>query len=200
LAYGQGGGLVQGTDGNFYGVTDSGGANGVAVGGYGTVFKITPSGTLTTLHSFCSQSDCTDGRVPYGGLIQDTNGNFYGTTLYGGASSACDVRACGDGTVFSLSVGLRPFVETEPTSGKVGAAVKILGTNLTGVFAVTFNGRPAHFRVVSSSEITTTVPARATTGRVEVRTIFRTLLSNVPFRVQDPDTSAESPSGEGGGD
>ena len=48
--------------------------------GDGTVFKITPSGTLTTLYSFCSQSGCTDGEYPVAALVQDTNGNFYGTT------------------------------------------------------------------------------------------------------------------------
>jgi uncharacterized repeat protein (TIGR03803 family) len=48
--------LVQGIDGNFYGTTESGGAN-----GFGTVFKITPGGTLTTLYSFCAQTGCTDG-------------------------------------------------------------------------------------------------------------------------------------------
>ena len=76
-------GLVQATDGNFYGTTSSGGAN-----GDGTVFKITPSGTLTTLYSFCSQSGCTDGANPDAGLVQATNGNFYGTTLDGGAEQA----------------------------------------------------------------------------------------------------------------
>ena len=59
-------------------------------------------------------------------------------------------------------------METQPTSGKVGAAVKILGTNLTGATSVTFNGTAAVFTVVSSSEITTTVPAGATTGKVKV--------------------------------
>jgi uncharacterized repeat protein (TIGR03803 family) len=55
-------GLVQATDGDFYGTTEGGGANQV-----GTVFKISTDGTLTTLYSFCSQSDCTDERVPGGG-------------------------------------------------------------------------------------------------------------------------------------
>jgi uncharacterized repeat protein (TIGR03803 family) len=59
-----------------------------------------------------------------GALVQDTNGNFYGTTYEGGANN--------DGTVFRLSVGLGPFVETRPTSGEVGKAVEILGTDLTG--------------------------------------------------------------------
>jgi len=102
-------GMVQATDGNFYGTTYEGGSNACSFG-CGTVFKITPSGTLRTLHSF----DGTDGQEIYAGLVQDTNGNFYGTTRLGGAHSY--------GTVFSLSVGLGPFVETQPTSGKVGAA------------------------------------------------------------------------------
>ena len=66
------GALVQGTDGNFYGTTIHDGA-----GSNGTVFKITPSGTLTTLYNFCSQSGCADGGLPYVGLVQGANGNFY---------------------------------------------------------------------------------------------------------------------------
>ena len=61
----------------------------------GTVFKITPGGTLTTLYSFCSQSGCTDGYYSLAGLIQATDGNFYGTTSGGGAN--------GDGTVFKIT-------------------------------------------------------------------------------------------------
>ena len=125
---------------------------------------------LSTLHSF----DLTDGANPFGGLVQDTNGTFYGTTPVGGTST--------DGTVFSLAVGLGPFVETLPTSGKVAAAVTILGTNLTGTTGVSFNGTAATFTVVSSSEITTTVPSGATTGKVQVTTPGGTL-SSVVFRV-----------------
>ena len=163
-------GLVQATDGDFYGTTTDGGAY-----GDGTIFKITPTGAVTALHSF----DGTDGKFPYAGLVQDTNGKFYGTTQYGGTSSACG----GCGTVFSLSVGLAPFVETLPTSGKVGAAVKILGSDLTGATSVTFNGAAAAFTVVSRTLITTTVPAGATSGKIQVVTPSRTLSSNVPFRV-----------------
>jgi uncharacterized repeat protein (TIGR03803 family) len=84
-------GLIQATDGNLYGTTFLGGAS-----GGGTVFRITPSGTLTTLYSFCSQSDCRDGSAPQAGLVQATDGNLYGTTVEGGAF--------GKGTVFSISL------------------------------------------------------------------------------------------------
>jgi len=160
-------GLIQATDGNLYGATATGGAQ-----GYGTIFEITTSGVLTTLHSFVN----TDGGGPDGTLVQATNGAFYGTTFGDGAF--------GYGTVFSLSVGLGPFVETLPTSGKAGAAVKILGTGLAGATSVTFNGTAAVFKVVSSSEITTSVPAGATTGPVKVTTPRGTLSSNVPFQVR----------------
>ena len=161
--------LVQAANGDLYGTTYAGGAN----NGGGTVFKITPGGTLTTLYSFCSQSGCTDGGSPYAGLVQDTNGDFYGTTADGG----------GSGTVFRLSVGLGPFVKTQPPNGKVGAAVEILGTNLTGATSVSFNGTAAVFTVVSPTLITTTVPAGASSGKVQVVTPSGTLSSNASFLV-----------------
>jgi len=86
-------------------------------------------------------------------------------------------------------------VKTLPTSGKVGAAVKILGTKLTGATSVTFNGTAATFKVVSASLITTTVPAGATTGTVKVVTPSGTLSSNVIFRVTPQITSFTPPSG-----
>ncbi|HLY18438.1 MAG TPA: choice-of-anchor tandem repeat GloVer-containing protein [Bryobacteraceae bacterium] len=166
------GGLLQATDGDFYGAAASGGPN-----GSGTVFKISAGGTLATQYSFCAQSGCADGATPLAGLFQATNGNFYGTTVSGGA------HGDNDGTLFSLSVGLGPFVKTVTTSGKVGATVEILGTDLTGATSVTFNGAAASFTVVSSSEITATVPAGASTGNVQVVTPGGTLTSNVRFRV-----------------
>jgi hypothetical protein len=80
-------------------------------------------------------------------------------------------------------VGLYPFVETQPISGKVGAAVEILGISLTGATSITFNGTAATFHVVSSSEITTTVPTGATSGKVKMVTPHRRLTSNANFRV-----------------
>jgi hypothetical protein len=150
----------------------------------GTIFKITSSGKLTTLYNFCSKSGCSDGYAPYGGLVQGTDGIFYGTTDRGGTSSDCNNGfGTGCGTVFSLDVGLGPFVETRPTSGKVGAEIIILGTNLTGATAVSFHGRAAKFKVVSKSEITAEVPNGATTGKVKVKTPQGTVVSNVAFRV-----------------
>jgi uncharacterized repeat protein (TIGR03803 family) len=161
--------LVQATDGNFYGTTDYGGAM-----DSGTVFQITPEGTLTTLHSFCSEPGCTDGAYP-ATLMQATDGNFYGTTGGGGTT--------GSGTVFSLSVGLGPFVRTLPAAGQAGTRVGILGTALTGATSVTFNGIPAQFSVPLPSLILTHVPTGATTGTVQVTTPTGTLTSNVPFHV-----------------
>jgi uncharacterized repeat protein (TIGR03803 family) len=220
------GGLVQATNGRFYGTTQGGGTF-----GGGTVFEITAGGELTTLYSFCAETGCTDGQSPFASLIQATNGKFQGTTSVGGANNQGTVfeitaggelttlhsfvgtdgalpeavltqatngkfygttseggeasTTCpgGSGTVFSLSVGLGPFVETRPTSGRVGETVIILGNDLTGATRVTFNRADARFKVVSSSEIEATVPPDATTGKVEVTTPSGTLTSNVDFRV-----------------
>jgi len=159
--------LVLGTDGNFYGTSyGSGGCD----EGCGTVFEITPTGTLTTLYSF----DNTDGKSPYSGLMQSTNGIFYGMTSSGGTDDL--------GTLFSLSVGLSPFVSPRPSSGPVGKKVTILGTNLTGATAVSFNGTPATFTVTSSA-IDTTVPAGAATGAITVTLPSGTLTSNINFNV-----------------
>ena len=86
-------GLTLGNDGNFYGTTWNGGIN--FINGYldgdGTVFRMTPSGVLTTLVSFNN----TNGAMPYAGLTLGNDGNFYGTTYYGGTY--------GSGTVFQMT-------------------------------------------------------------------------------------------------
>ena len=81
-------GLVQGSDGNFYGTTGEGGTN-----GHGTVFKISPNGAMTTLYSF---QHYNDGANPDAGLVQGSDGNFYGTTSNGGSERR--------GTVFQISI------------------------------------------------------------------------------------------------
>jgi uncharacterized repeat protein (TIGR03803 family) len=183
-------GLIQGTDGNLYGATALGGSGGgsgdCSVGGNltlgcGTLYKISPSGSLTTLYNFCTEHEgvtCEDGEYPGGEVIQDTDGAFYGTTQSSGRDDGC----CG--TVFSLNVGLPPFAKTQPTSGKIGAAVNVLGSDLTGATRVAFNGTAAVFTVVSPSLITTTVPSGATSGKVQVVTPTGTVSSNTPFFVR----------------
>ncbi len=179
-------GLVRGTDGNFYGTTFSGFAS--SSPSYGTVFQFTPgTGILTTLYTFCQQSGCSDGSNPLAGLVQATNGTFYGTTssVCGPVISPCEVAST-TGTVFSISMGLGPFIKTVPTSGKVGSPVTILGNDLAGSTSVTFNGVAASPFSVNSTgtAITTTVPGGATTGYVQVTTASGTVLtSNVKFRV-----------------
>jgi uncharacterized repeat protein (TIGR03803 family) len=78
--------LAQGRDGNLYGTTSAGGTSDM-----GTVFQITPSGTITTLHNFSG----LDGQNPDGGLVLGTDGNFYGTTTIGGVNNL--------GTVFKIT-------------------------------------------------------------------------------------------------
>jgi uncharacterized repeat protein (TIGR03803 family) len=82
------GGLIQASDGNFYGTTAPGG-----VSGSGSVFKMTPTGSVTVLHSF-SSSDA-NGQFPQSALIEASDGNLYGTCYEGGVSSV--------GTVFRIS-------------------------------------------------------------------------------------------------
>jgi len=83
-------GVVLDQKGNLYGTTYYGG-----VSGYGVVFKVTPKGKETVLHSFCALSYCTDGANPSAGLVFDEKGNLYGTTYYGGVY--------GGGAVFKLT-------------------------------------------------------------------------------------------------
>jgi uncharacterized repeat protein (TIGR03803 family) len=159
--------LALGTDGNFYGTTYEGGDY-----GWGTVFNVTPGGTLTTLHSF----DHSDGNYPDGGLFQGTNGIFYGATSQGAPSN--------NGTIYSLTMGLSPFIEAVPAAGRVGTPVLILGAGLIGASSVTFNGAAASFTVESASAIRTNVPTGATSGPIQVVTPGGTLTSNVSFRVE----------------
>ena len=182
-------GLMQGADGNLYGVTYYGGPNAgnVFSGGAGTLYKITPTGSFTQLYSFCSQTNCADGSNPFGGLVQDTNGKFYGTTNYGGENASnCpagyEFQPCG--TVFSLSVGLGPFVALPINTAPAGTTVGILGQGLSGTASVTFNGTPAAFTIKGDTYLTATVPSGATSGRVKVTTSSGSLTSNRIFYVQ----------------
>jgi len=163
------GGVIQATDGNLYGTTEDRGY------GSGVLFRMTTSGVLTILHEFCVHQGCTDGAMPSTVLLQATNGKFYGMTLMGGANNK--------GTVYSLNVGLAPFVSLVTTLGDAGQSVGILGQGLRNTSGVSFNGVPATFKVLSDTSLSATVPVGVSTGYVTVTTPSGVLTSNKPFMV-----------------
>ena|SRR5579859_6453262 len=164
-------GLIAGTDGNLYG-TSQGGAHNA-----GAIFKVTPTGTLTVLYSFCSVTACADGFFPQTPLMQHTNGKFYGVTESGGANGL------NGGVFYTLDVGLKPFVNVAAWMGRVGKTVGILGQGFTGATTVSFNGTPATFNISSDTYLTAVVPNGATTGPVMVTTTTGSLKSNRKFLV-----------------
>ena len=150
------GGLLEGGDGYLYGITSGGGS-----GSSGTFFRMSLSGKLSTTYNFWV-APCTDGYAPNYGLVQLTNGLFYGI-----AASGED----GNSVVYSVDSGLEASLWIRcRLAGKVGANVRILGNNLTGATAVSFNGtdQPA-FTVVSATEIRTIEPRRQYDDRGKAR-------------------------------
>ena len=177
-------GLVQATDGTFYGVA---GLN----GGFGVLFQITSTGTYTVLFNFTNTGGAYPGASPVVSLFQHTNGTLYGDTDGGGHS----IGYPPNGVLFSLNVGLGPFVSLLPYSGKVGKTIEFLGQGFTGTTGVSFNGTAASFKVVSDTYLTATVPSGAKTGSVTVTTPSGALRSNKTFRVAPQITSFDPPSG-----
>jgi len=137
--------LVQGSDGYFYGTTGAGGTN-----GDGTVFKISPNGTLTTLYSF---TGINDGGNPQAGLVPGSDGTFYGTTgLIRGPCNDCVKGGpiTSFGTVFKIStngalITLYSFTGgndgANPSGGLVqGSDGNFYGTTASTVFQITPTG------------------------------------------------------------
>ncbi|MGB7586152.1 MAG: choice-of-anchor tandem repeat GloVer-containing protein [Terriglobales bacterium] len=164
-------GLLQTTNGILYGSTARGGTN-----ADGTIFEINSLGQFVTLHNF----DGSDGANP-SALVQDTNGALYGITRAGGDPNCNPPYGCG--TIYSLNVGLSPFVAFVQGFGTVGEMTAILGQKFTGTTSVSFNGTPANFRIVSGVCILATIPVGAKTGYVTVTTPGGPLTSNLPFQV-----------------
>jgi uncharacterized repeat protein (TIGR03803 family) len=106
-----GGGLVQATDRNFYGTTSEGGVN-----NFGTVFKLTPGGTLTTLYSFCSP-DCMEGANPEAALVQDTNGSFVSVTAL-----KPEVTVASGGADWLSSASFRPTMVVKTSASELALA------------------------------------------------------------------------------
>lgn len=180
-------GLVQATDGNFYGVAQQGGnASSLCQGGppsgtCGTLFKVTPGGDFSVIYDF-------DGTHGFSALVtpfQHTNGLIYGDTFYGGTGKNClgdrGTDLCG--VVYQWDDSLPAFVSLSPYRGNPGRQVEFIGQGFTSTTTVSFNGVAATPTIVSGTHLVTRVPTGATTGFVTVTTSSGTLTSNQPFTV-----------------
>jgi uncharacterized repeat protein (TIGR03803 family) len=126
-------GLAQGSDGNFYGTTYTGGTNITCASGCGTVYRISPSGSYSNLYSFVGFP--TDGAQPFDAPVLGSDGNFYGTTFAGGTVNSGTVfRISPSGSFSNLySFGSRPNDGLEPFDGLVqGSDGNFYGTTERG--------------------------------------------------------------------
>lgn len=156
-------GLVQGTDGNLYGVTTTG------ADGNSHLYRWSLYTGYSDLYTF------TGVDYLVAPLLQHTNGLFYAPSWQYGTGNA--------GYIYSVDMQLGPFVTFVRAQGKVGSVAEILGQGFTGATSVTFNGIAASFKVMSDTYITAVVPTRASTGPVVVVTAAGKLSSNKNFTV-----------------
>jgi uncharacterized protein (TIGR03437 family) len=187
------GSLVEGADGNFYGVTSSGGTSTNCIGGCGTIFKVTPQGSLTSLYSF---NLTTDAATP-GGLILGADGNFYGTAASGGPGGYCPssdptliLKGCG--IVFKITPAgtLTTIYEFEGMSdGALPAGlIQAKDGSFYGVASSPNNTNDGSiFKLTSAGVLTTVVVFNGTNGA----------FPNTLVQVSDGDFYGTS-SGEGG--
>jgi uncharacterized repeat protein (TIGR03803 family) len=162
-------GLLLATDNNYYGATAEGGTY-----DDGTLFNISTSGTYKQLYSFNNSANLMQ-MSPLSPPVQYTNGELYGVTQFGGTDNL--------GTVYSLNMGLAPFVNTPVFAGREGSSVLILGNHLTGASEVSFEGSSAKFKVNSDTQMTATVPIGATSGWIRVITPNGVVKSRKAFQV-----------------
>lgn len=147
--------LVRGADGNLYGTTFSGGAHNV-----GTVFRITPTGTLVTIYDFGSAG--LDGEYPQAALVEGTDGNFYGTTQGGGTQ--------GRGTVFRLTPGgsLAIVYSFGTFDGDGGSPNELMLASDGNLYGTTFDGGSAEggtvFRLAGNGAAPTSTPTLRALG------------------------------------
>ena len=145
--------LVQGSDGNFYGTTNNGGPNVCGGQHCGTVFKVTPGGAFTMLHAF----NGADGRTPLAGLVQGKDGNFYGTTAFGGANDTGAIFKITANGVFTLLHSFAPDVSFQNEDGEDPVSGLVVGAdgNLYGTTEIGAYGGGTIFRITPSGTLTT---------------------------------------------
>lgn len=188
--------VIQAADGNLYGTVEQGGAR-----SGGTVFKITLSGEFSMLYTFCSQASCSDGSDPYASLVEASDGNFYGTTAFGGTPGLCPGAGCGtifeitaDGTLttlhdFDFSDGANPVAGL--VQGMDGNFYGTTGAGGTSNLCLNGHGCGTFFKVTPKGVLTTLYSFCSVVGCAVVRgppgTWFR----------PPTETSTESPSAGG---
>jgi uncharacterized repeat protein (TIGR03803 family) len=180
--------MLQVTDGTFYGVNPAYGPYG------GSIYKLTSANVFS---AFLFPSTDVDGNSPSSTLIQNTNGLVYGTTPSGGGTSTTCPQIC-QGTFFSVSTGVEPFVNLEPTekTGNVGASVGMFGQGFSSASVVKFGGVAAKSKTLTGTTyLTAVVPAGAHTGTVTVTTGTTTLTSPQTYKVKPKITSFTPSSG-----
>ena len=175
-------GLVQATDGNFYGVTFRFGLP--LKNQYGGIYKITSKGVYSSLYLF----DGTVGANPASALIQHTNGLLYGNAQNNGGFDV--------GSVYSVNVGAAPFCSLLMSSGKIGATIGVLGQGFTSSSVVRFGGVKASVvTLMGSTYVSAAVPAGALSGSVTVTTGTSKLTGKQAFRVTPMIKTFSPPSG-----
>jgi len=147
--------LVQAGDGNFYGTTTYGGYAGGTNSNYGTLFRITPAGTLTSLFSFGS----TNGSDPSSGLMQAQDGKLYGGSYSGGAIGGAVFQMTTNGVFtnlvsFSFATGWGPL----------SRLIQAFDGNLYGTTSLSFPGAGTVFRVTTNGSLVSLASFATTNG------------------------------------
>ena len=159
-------GMTQATDGNFYGMTGFGGVGYLSPDSYsgsGTVFQVTPTGAVTSLVLF------TNGELPFGGLMQASDGNLYGMTRHGGAY--------GHGNIFRLSVPMPPILRTmTQTGGTVGLAWSAVAGQKYQVQHSTTLGQTNWFNLGSPFTATDGTATASDTNGPDPQRLYRVVL------------------------
>ena len=174
------GNMMLGTDGSFYDVALSNGANSA-----GTLFKVSSAGVFSKVLDFGGSHE---GSSPATGLLQATSGLFYGSTENGGTGNAP--------VFYSVNQSLAPFASLVSTAGREGAKIGILGQGFSASSVVKFGGVQATAVTrTGTTFLTATVPSAALTGSVTVVTGKTTLASSQTFKVTPTLTSFTPTSG-----